>query len=252
MIHGWGKWYATVCYKVNLSPRAEPELVAAMDRNCGQVAVVYSDGAHDLHRRPGTRLLQTKLKRPEKAGTATEGLQPSQQNRDQAPEAAPAPQKFCQYVASPADPSDCRQGQAPGAGEARCPRHEQERPRDRGLTWQQRQSQGGTQPLHLVHRLERDRADARLQNPGCVRQPCLHLSEVLPLRTGGQGFERSQSTFHCTSCGYRASGDLNSAQNILASGVGATARGEAFSRLDLYDDLYDRETGPGHSCNSRS
>ncbi|MCY3654204.1 MAG: transposase [Cyanobacteria bacterium MAG IRC1_bin_28] len=46
---------------------------------------------------------------------------------------------------------------------------------------------------------------------------------------------RSQSTFHCTSCGYRANADLNAAQNILASGVGAAARGEAFSPLDLCD-----------------
>ncbi|WP_368794368.1 zinc ribbon domain-containing protein [Candidatus Synechococcus spongiarum] len=46
---------------------------------------------------------------------------------------------------------------------------------------------------------------------------------------------RSQSTFHCTSCGCQANGDLNAAQNIPASGVGAAAQGEAFSRLDLDD-----------------
>ncbi|MYK06289.1 MAG: transposase, partial [Synechococcus sp. SB0670_bin_20] len=42
-------------------------------------------------------------------------------------------------------------------------------------------------------------------------------------------------TFHCTSCGYRANADLNAAQNIPASRVGAAARGEAFSPLDLCD-----------------
>ena len=49
-------------------PRAEPERLAAMDRTCGQVVAVVdvdSDGVHDLHRRPDTRLLQIKLKRPE-------------------------------------------------------------------------------------------------------------------------------------------------------------------------------------------
>ena len=55
---------------------------------------------------------------------------------------------------------------------------------------------------------------------------------------------RSRSTVHCTSCGYRANADLNAAQSILASGVGAAARGEA-SR-DWTSTI--RETGPGHSC----
>ena len=63
VVHECGKWYATVCYKVELPPRAEPERVAAMDRNCGQVAAVYSDGTSEIHRQPDTTLLQIKLKR---------------------------------------------------------------------------------------------------------------------------------------------------------------------------------------------
>ena len=34
-----------------------------MDRNCGQVAVAYSDGTSEIHRQPETKLLTTKLKR---------------------------------------------------------------------------------------------------------------------------------------------------------------------------------------------
>ncbi|MYK07059.1 MAG: hypothetical protein F4040_05005, partial [Synechococcus sp. SB0670_bin_20] len=63
VVHGCGKWYAAVCYKVELPPRVEPERVAAMDRNCGQVAAVYSDGTSEIHRQPDTTLLQIKLKR---------------------------------------------------------------------------------------------------------------------------------------------------------------------------------------------
>lgn len=37
--------------------------MAAMDRNCGQVAVAYSDGTSEIHRQPETKLLTTKLKR---------------------------------------------------------------------------------------------------------------------------------------------------------------------------------------------
>ena len=57
----------------------------------------------------------------------------------------------------------------------------------------------------------------------------LHLQEVLPLWKVDRASRRNQSAFHCTSCGYWANGDLNVAQTILASRVGATARGEAFS-----------------------
>jgi len=35
--------------------------------------------------------------------------------------------------------------------------------------------------------------------------------------------------FHCTACGGQDHADLNAAFNILASGIGATAQGEAFS-----------------------
>lgn len=52
----------------------------------------------------------------------------------------------------------------------------------------------------------------------------------------------------CTSCGYWANAGLNAAQNILASGIGATARGEAFSP----ETSMIRETGPGHSCDYRA
>ena len=39
----------------------------------------------------------------------------------------------------------------------------------------------------------------------------------------------TQAVFQCTSCGYQDHADLNAAFHIPASGIGATAQGEAFS-----------------------
>ena len=79
-------------------------------------------------------------------------------------------------------------------------------------------------------------------NPAYTSQRCCRCGQV------DKASRRSQSTFHCTSCGYRANADLNAAQNIWASGVGAAARGEAFSP----ETSTIRETGPGHSCDEWS
>ena len=61
-----GKGYATVCYKVEISPCPEPELVAAMDRNCGQVVVAYSDGTRENHPQPKVGIVHVRLKRAQR------------------------------------------------------------------------------------------------------------------------------------------------------------------------------------------
>jgi len=61
-----GKWYATVCYQVETSPRPEPPLVAAMDRNCGQIAVAYSDGTRESYPQPKVGIVHVRLKRAQR------------------------------------------------------------------------------------------------------------------------------------------------------------------------------------------
>ena len=62
-------------------------------------------------------------------------------------------------------------------------------------------------------------------NPARTSQTCAKYGHR------DQASIRSQAVFHCTSCGHQANADLNAAHNIPASGIGATARGEAFSLL---------------------
>jgi len=61
-----GKWYATVCYKVDRPPGPEPDMVAAMNRNCGQVAAVYSDGNPRYTGKPQPKVEHTGLKRAQR------------------------------------------------------------------------------------------------------------------------------------------------------------------------------------------
>ena len=59
-------------------------------------------------------------------------------------------------------------------------------------------------------------------DPKCTSQRCSlcgHVSKANRL---------SQSKFKCVSCGHADHADYNASANILASGIGATARGEAF------------------------
>ena len=83
--------------------------------------------------------------------------------------------------------------------------------------------------------LGRDRTDARLQNPGFVRQPCLHLPEVLPLWTGGQGFKTE--SVHLPLHKLRLPGQCRSERS--AKHLGLRGWGCCTGRGVLARDLYD-------------
>ena len=59
-------------------------------------------------------------------------------------------------------------------------------------------------------------------DPAYTSQTCARCGHVDKVS------RQSRSVFRCTSCGHRDNADLNAAQSILASGIGATARREAF------------------------
>ena len=249
VVHECGKWYATVCYKVDLPPSAEPERVAAMDCNCRQVAVVYSDGTSEIRRQPDTTLLQIKLKRGQrKPGRQQKGSNRRQRTRTRL-------RKLHRRIRNMAN-----------TWRHRLTRHVADKARllvlEKLNTQAMTRSAQGTvaSPGRNVQQKAGLNRSILATGWGEIEQMLGYKTRVVYVngaytsqRCSGCGqvdkaSRRSQSTFHCTSCGYRANADLNAAQNILASGVGAAARGEAFSPLDLYD----RETGPGHSCDSWS
>ena len=243
--HECGKGYATACYKVEISTRAGPEPVAAMDRNRGQVAVVYGDGAHDIHRRPDTRLLQIKLKRDQRK------LARQQKDSRRRHRTRTRLQKLHRRIRTAANTWRHRLTRNL-ADKARL--LVLEKLHARGMT---RSAQGTVaEPDNNVQQKAGPNRSilatgwsemeqmlsyttrAVYVNPAYTSQRCCRCGQV------DRASRRSQSAFHCTSCGYQAHADLNAAQNILACGVGAAARGEAFST----EISTIRETGPGHSC----
>ena len=242
--HECGKGYATACYKVEIPPRTAPEPVAAMDRNRGQVAVVYGDGAHDIHRHPDTRLLQIKLKRVQRK------LARQQKDSRRRHRTRTRLQKLHRRIRTAANTWRHRLTRNL-ADKARL--LVLEKLHTRGMTRSAQgtmaepgnnvqQKAGPNRSILAMGWSEMEQmlsytTRAVYVNPAYPSRRCCRCGQVDRAR-------RSQSAFHCTSCGYQAHADLNAAQNILACGVGAAARGEAFST----EISTIRETGPGHSC----
>ncbi len=59
-------------------------------------------------------------------------------------------------------------------------------------------------------------------DPAFTSQTC-HVCGTTDSRS-----RRSQASFHCVACGHADNADVNAAKNIMASGIGASARGGAF------------------------
>ena len=60
-------------------------------------------------------------------------------------------------------------------------------------------------------------------HPACTSQACSACGHV------SKENRTSQAVFRCVACGHAENADLNAARNMLASGIGASARGGAFS-----------------------
>ena len=63
-----------------------------------------------------------------------------------------------------------------------------------------------------------------------VEVPAAHTSQRCHVCGAVDGrSRRSQASFVCLACSHAANADVNAARNILASGIGATARGGALA-----------------------
>ena len=249
VIHECGTWYATVCYRVDQQPRGEPERVAALDRNCGQVAVVYSDGSREIHRPPAAQLLTTTVKRARrKLAGQQKGSNPRHRTRARL-------RKLHRRIRNAANTWRYRltchmadragqvileklniqgmTGSAQGEGTVAAP--------GSNVT-----AKAGLNRSILatgwseMEQMLRYTTRAVYVNGAYTSRRCCRCGQV------DKASRRSQSTFHCTSCGYRHHAHLNAVQNIPVSGVGTT-HGERRSR-DQTSTI--RETAPAHSCDS--
>ena len=197
-----------------------------MDRNCGQVAVAYSDGTHEIHRQPKTKSIAARIKR-------------------------------CQRKLKRQKKGSNRRSKT----KARIAKLHR-RIKNIGNNWRHRLSRHVADKARLVV-LENlstqsmtKSARGTVENPGSnVKQKAglnrsilstgwgelqqmlaykTQVAYVNPASTSqtcakcgyrDKSSRKTQAAFHCTHCGHQDNADLNAAQNIMASGVGATGQG---------------------------
>ena len=222
-----GKWYAVVCYEVEVSFNDNPN-TAGVDRNVGQVAVVDSNGSEAIHHMPDLAKKETRLKRYQRR---MQGRVKGSRRRYRARLKL---QKCYQHLKNARD------------------------------NWQHQVSreianQSGLVVLEDLNTQGMTKsAKGTIDNPGKNVKAKSGLNREI-LKTGWYGLEQkleykaevikinpaytsqacsacghvskenrtSQAVFKCVACGHAENADLNAARNILASGIGASARGGA-------------------------
>ena len=197
-----------------------------MDRNCGQVAVAYSNGAHEIHRQPETKTLTTRLKRSQRKLAR----QQKGSNRRNKTKVRIAKLHRCikntgdnwrhrltRHIADKARlvvlenlSTQSMTATAKGTVENPGSKVKQKAGLNRSILatgWEK------------IQQMLTYKAQVTTVNPASTSQTCAKCGHL------DKDLRRSQLVFHCTSCGHEANADVNAAKNILASGVGATAQG---------------------------
>ncbi len=224
-----GKWYAVVCYEVEVSFNDNPN-TAGVDRNVRQIAVVDTDNNSNLYHMPDMAKKEARRKRYQR--------------------------KLARQV------KGSRRRYRTRLKLQKCFRH-LKKTRD---NWQHQVSREIADNAGLVVLEDLNTqgmtksAKGTIDNPGKNVKARSGLNREI-LKTGWYGLEQkleykaevirinpaytsqacsacghvskenrtSQAVFRCVVCGHAENADLNAARNILASGIGASARGGALS-----------------------
>ncbi len=220
-----GKWYVTVCYEVEAEERPDTGVLAGVDMNVRQVAVVDTTGGAEIIPAPDTGRLDAKIRRNQRRlARQRKGSRRRTRTR------------------------------------LRLQRLQRKRA-NRRRNWQHRVSRriANRASTVIVEKLNTRgmtrSAKGTLDNPGTkvkaksglnreilntgwhgmkgkLGYKCSNLIEVNPAYTSQScnacGFtdpeNRNDRKFECVACGHADHADLNAARNILTSGTGVSAR----------------------------
>ena len=222
-----GKWYAIVCFAVAIEEPADNGHAIGVDMNAGQVA--DSDG--DIHPAPDTRGLEARGRRLQRRiGRRKKG---SRRREKALRHLAKVRRKIANRRRNwHHHVSRTLAGKAgtvvvedlKTANMTRTAKGTVDEP---GRNVAQKSGLNrvilNTGWAALRQMLEYKAANVVSVNPAYTSQTCHGCG------TADSRSRRSQAEFICVACGHAANADLNAAANILASGIGASARRGAFA-----------------------
>ncbi len=225
-----GKWHAVVCYQVEIPEKMDNGVTAGVDRNVGQVAVVDSNGNETIHYLPDLAKKEARLKRyRRRMQRRVKGSRRRHKTRLKL-------QKCYRHLKNAGSDRQHQTSRkiADNAGLVVL-----EDLNTQGMTKSARgtvddpgknvKARSGLNREILKtgwHGLEQKleyRAEVIKIHPACTSQACIACGHV------SKENRTSQAVFRCVACGHAENADLNAARNMLASGIGASARGGALS-----------------------
>ncbi len=223
-----GKWYAVVCYRVEIPEKMDNGVTAGIDRNVRQIAVVDTNGNAEINYMPDMSRREARLKRYQRR------MQGQVKGSRRRHKTRLKWQKCCRHLKNARDNWQHQASRkiADNAGLVVL-----EDLNTQGMT----KSAKGTvdnpgKHVKAKSGLNREilktgwygleqklqyKAEVIRINPACTSQACSACGHV------SKDNRTSQAVFKCVACGHAEHADLNAARNILASGIGATARGGA-------------------------
>ena len=224
-----GKWYVTICYAVETPEIVDTGVAAGVDMNVRQVAVATTGGEAEIIHAPDTCLLDTKIKRVQRKMAKQQKasrrrfktklrLHRLQRKRANARKNwhHQTSRRIADQVSTVVVEDLNTKGMTRSAkGTAECPgknvRAKAGLNREiRATGWPRMKQCLGYKAREVIE------VDPAYTSQTC--SACGHADKA----------SRNGRKFKCVACGYADHADLNAARNILASGIGAAARREAF------------------------
>ena len=238
-----GKWYAIICYKVEVPEQTDNGVSVGIDRNCGQYAYTTTTGEQGFLLKADTKaeeeadrkrrdLKEARLKRyqrklarqqkgsnrryrtKKKVAKWSKRIANARKNRNHHASKAIAAKASTAYIE--ALKTKNMTASAKGTVEAPGKNVRQKAGLNRSILatgW------GQFEPMLSYKCLEVIKVQAAYTSQQC--NACGHTEK---------DNRKTQKVFKCVACGHKINADYNASANILASGIGAAARGGALTR----------------------
>lgn len=233
-----GKWYAIVCYEVLLPEQPDNGIVAGIDRNVNQAAVVDSVGKAEIHYLPELRTLEAKKKRCQRMMAKRQ--KPNYKKEIKASKRyLKVKHRVAKIDNEIANIRPNWQHRISAKVSTQASTVIVENPNTKGMTT----SAKGTVEEPGKNVKAKSGLNREILNTGWsgleqkIQYKSKHLIKINSAYTSQtchvcnsvDKANRKGRNFKCVACGHADHADLNAARNIMAAGMVASGRGEAMS-----------------------